>query len=116
MQTIHLENRLTFKYVGEYRDMDKWEYVGLLRHTPFRKTYDPRLDESADVSTGPSYVAWARLPAGVDAQAWAKAIRDSFTRQGCACEHDCCGCQSTSARVDVRGRRVRIRLGVSFNY
>jgi hypothetical protein len=117
MEHLTAGRRTTHKYVGSYRHLDAWVHVGTVRHTPFRKVYDPRRDENAGLESGPTFVAFARLPAGADMTLWRAAIEDSLSSHGCAHEHDCCGCPSHHARVrPYRGRVVRIILGVSYNY
>ena len=115
MDTLHVARHVTRKFVGTFRHLDAWDELGTIRHTPFRKVYNPARDE--DLSDGPSYVAFARLPAGADVKEWCLAIEDSMSSHGCSHEYDCCGCASHYARVyPYRGRVVRISVGVSYNY
>ncbi|VWC39747.1 hypothetical protein BLA23254_06874 [Burkholderia lata] len=116
MNTLHVERRVTRKFVGAFQHLDAWDELGTVKHTPFRKVYSPARDDGADVSNGPVYVAFARLPAGVNAAEWRSAIEDSISTYGCAHEHDCCGCASRHARVTpYRSRVVRISVAVWYN-
>lgn len=117
MQRTHAYARLTHKYVGTHKHLDRHRYVGSVNLTPPQVVERPGPD--ADFSEGNRYVQFARLPAGLSAKQrreLASAIEDENTSHGCSHEYDCCGCASYHARAQVRGRRLYLRVAVSFNY
>lgn len=112
METIQLNRRLTHRYVGTYAHEDNWEGVGTARLTPPRA-----VAEGNGIDDGGTYIRWAILPAGQDAEASARALQDTLSKHGCHHEYDCCGCRSLDTRVIHRhGRRLVLRTQVSFNY
>jgi hypothetical protein len=112
METIQLNRRLTHHYVGTYAHEDNWAGVGTARLTPPREVV-----EGNGLDDGGTYIRWATLPAGQDVEASAQALEDTLSKHGCHHEYDCCGCRSVSTRVIHRhGRRLVLRIRVSFNY
>ena len=114
MERIHLEQRLTHRYVGTYDYLDEWDYVSpepaLL--TPMRE-----VEPGNGYDEGGTYIRWATLPRGVNRAQAIRALEDSLSRWGCAHEWDCCGCASYSTRVLHRhGRRVVLQTSVTYNY
>jgi hypothetical protein len=93
-----LSIRKTYKYVGEYSHLDDWETVGLYRVISQRG-----LQDADEVGFGETrqyeMIVWAKPPkreALPDVSQIKHALHSEFTYSGCACEHDCCGCISTS--------------------
>jgi hypothetical protein len=113
MEKVYLERRLTHRYVGTYRHLDRWRSLGgVARITPYRE-----VDAGNGYDEGGTYVRWATLPRGVDRDAACRALEDALSRWGCAHEYDCCGCASYTTRVQHRhGRRVVLKTRVSYNY
>jgi hypothetical protein len=112
MNTHPLSLRLTHRYVGTFRHLDEWRYLGAAKVTPGRI-----VDPGNGYDEGRTYIRWATLPPGVDRDAACRALVDTFSRWGCAHEYDCCGCASYTTRVLHRhGRRVVLETRVSYNY
>ena len=114
METVHLYERKTHKYVDSYRHLDREEYVCTVKLTPQVCVIEPK-----DFDDGGTYVRFGRIPAGAsakDRRDILKAARDTFTQWGCAHEHDCCGCQLISTSASLVGRTLRVVTSVSFNY
>lgn len=110
MQTVHVYQRLTNRYVDSYRHLDRSKFLGTVKITP------PRLvREANDYDDGGTYLLHARAPAG--SPNLTHALRDTLSHHGCSHEYDCCGCRSVSARVrKVSARDYVIVQSVSFNY
>lgn len=114
-ETIHLETRLTRRYVGTHKHLDAWRDVGTAKVLPQRLVRQPR-DEEAYYDEG-TYLVRARIPAGQDPKLSAQALADHFTTWGCSHEYDCCGCRSTTARVKRLSRRdFAVFFDASRNY
>ena len=112
MFPIFLSRRMTHRYVGTYRHLDKWRDIGTATLTPQRE-----VDPGNGYDEGGTYIRWATLPKGIDRDAACRALEDTMSQWGCAHEYDCCGCASYTTRVLHRhGRRVVLKTRVSFNY
>lgn len=112
METLHLSTRLTHRYVGTYKHLDRWQNVGPVRLTPGRV-----VAESNGYDEGNTYVRWATVPRGQSVDKTVRALEDTLSSHGCAHEWDCCGCASYSTRVIHRhGRRLVLKTSVSYNY
>lgn len=111
-EIIHLQRRLTHRYVGAYQHLDNWEYVGRA------KLLAPRLvDPGNDYDDAGTYLLHAKIPVGQDAEKSRRALEDRFTRWGCAHDYDCCGCVSTRATVKrVTPRTFSVLVRKSRNY
>ena len=109
---VHLERRITHRYVGTYQHLDEWRYVGKA------KVLAPRvIDEGNDYDDVGTYLMHAHIPAGQDPKQTQRALADYFTSEGCAHEYDCCGCVSTRARVKrLTPRTFSILVRKSRNY
>lgn len=114
MENLYLRIRLSHKYVGTYRHLDKWRYVGTVRLTPPKQL--PSLDDDPDPSEGPTYVQVGRLPRGMDPKVVIRALEDTLSAHGCAHEWDCCGCPSYRAEATIHRRRIRVITSVTYNY
>lgn len=88
-------------YVGSYAHLDPWHEIGSAEILS-RGAEPTDLDESCEptdiymllrVTLNAGAVGLDDQPVG-DAEI-ARAIKDSFSRAGCAHEWDCCGCVST---------------------
>jgi len=112
MQTIHLERRLSHRYVDTYDHLDEWQDIGTAKLTP------PKLvREGNSYDEGGTYLRWATIPRGQNLKLSAAALADSLTRVGCHHEWDCCGCESVRTRVLHRkGRRFVLVTTVGYNY
>ena len=90
-----LKVRRTNKYVGAYRHLDSWERIGSVKcmmsipkgehgYENYRRTLvvstalDSNYEEVHDVTIDTIIGA----------------LKSVYTSEGCACEHDCCGCVS----------------------
>lgn len=115
MQTINLFTRLTNRYVGTYDHLNDHQHLTTAKVTP------PRVvDPGNDYDQGHTVVRHVVVPSGADRQTARKivrAIEDTFTRYGCAHEHDCCGCASYSTRAKrVARNRYVATTRVTYNY
>jgi hypothetical protein len=109
---IHLERRVTHRYVGEYQHLDEWQDVGRAKVFPPRKIEDGNGHDDAG-----TYLMHAKIPAGQDPEASRQALADRYTRWGCSHEYDCCGCLSTSAKVKrLTPRTFSVLIRQSRNY
>lgn len=94
MTTHTLEVRETHKYVGTYQHLDRWREIGSARVIGTGQTFKDY--ENPEETTVVRHTLTVHSDA-TDAEI-AQALRDTFTREGCAHEYDCCGCWSHSAR------------------
>lgn len=119
MEALHLEQRLTHRYVGTYSHLDEWRDV-TATSAPAILTPPKMVDPGNNYDEGGTYLLWAtlpRLPRRADRADAAQALEDTLSSWGCHHEYDCCGCASYSTRVLRRkGRRVLLRMTVSRNY
>ena len=117
MEALHLELRLTHRYVGTYSHLDEWRSFGA---APARLTPPKMVDPGNGYDEGGTYLRWAtlpRLPRRADRADAARALEDTLSSWGCHHEYDCCGCASYRTRVLRRkGRRVLLRTTVGYNY
>ena len=117
MEALHLELRLTHRYVGTYRHLDEWRSLG---SAPVILTPPKMVDPGNGYDEGGTYLRWAtlpRLPRRADRVDAARALEDSLSSWGCHHEYDCCGCASYSTLVvRSKGRRVLLRTTVGYNY
>lgn len=87
-----LTERITRRYVDDYRHLDRNDDVGVYKLlTHFSPGEEPEFDES-----------WERIlevevayPRTITFKRFKQIIHDTFSKHGCACSHDCCGCVST---------------------
>ena len=113
METLHLERRLTHRYVGTYAHLDAWVDIST---APAKLTPPKMVAPGNGYDEGGTYLRWATLPRVNRVQA-VRALEDALSRHGCHHEHDCCGCASYSTRALHRhGRRVVLETRVSYNY
>jgi hypothetical protein len=117
MEVLHLEQRVTHRYVGTYSHLDEWQDVC---SAPVILTPGKLVKPGNDYDEGNTYLRWAtlpRLPRRADRTHAAGALEDMLSSWGCHHEYDCCGCASVSTRVLRRkGRRVLLRTTVTRNY
>jgi len=112
MELIHLHKRLTNRYVGTYRHLDQWAYVGVVKLLGGRL-----VDEGNGIDDTGTYVSRVVAPVSLKHRDLRRAIRSHFSQSGCAHEYDCCGCTSTSANVRrVSPREYVLTLSYSRNY
>lgn len=111
MELVNLYVRKTHKYRDGWADNDSWEFAGTLKFTPPKEVHSGNgYDEGA------TYVRYARLPSGYDWRSVAKSVRDTMSHSGCRHDYDCCGCATTYARTEKKGRQLKVTLRVSYNY
>ena len=117
MKRVHLEQRVTHRYVGAYAHLDEWRDLGA---APARLTPPKMVDPGNGYDRGGTYLRWAtlpRLPRRADRADAARALEDMLSSYGCAHEWDCCGCATHDTQALRRlGRRVLLRTTVTFNY
>ena len=89
----NLAIRKTYKYVGTYRDMDNWQPIGT-----FFIQGETRWNETFDGWSGVTIVA-VREDAGIERGQIIDALVSNFEVGGCSCDHDCCGCLSTTVQT-----------------
>lgn len=89
-----LEVRETHEYVGTYQHLDRWREIGWARVIGTEQISVDRENPEETTVVRHTLTVHADAP---DAEI-AQAIRDTFTRAGCAHEWDCCGCWSHYAR------------------
>lgn len=122
MDMIYPSIRLTHRYVGSWKHLDRWaDQLPGVKMTPARETQPPGGPEGDRFEDGGTYVRYATLPAGLTRKQRAdyrQALADSMTSEGCSHEYDCCGCAShyTRAFPTRDPRRVLLRTHVSYNY
>lgn len=85
-----LEIRETHKYVGSYKHMDDWTGIGKLSTVM-------SVDKADDSGEYGVVFKIVRVESDADADQIRKALKDTFTSEGCGCTHDCCGCRSDRA-------------------
>lgn len=116
--TVHtLSVRKTHGYVGSYSHLDKWEDIGIAKVISHKKRLH-RDDEDGSSSYTVQEIMTVKLDEGADKKLIKRAIHDTFSRSGCACQHDCCGCWSIHVR-DVRKRidgSYMVYIGAYQNY
>jgi len=112
MYKVHAYQRTSHSYVDGWRHLDNDEFVATVKLTPAKQIADGKsFDE------GGTWVQYARAPAGVSIPKLIQALRDTMGGSNCRHEHDCCGCASSSVRIQHLGsRRLMVRTQVSFNY
>ena len=117
MKRVHLEKRVTYRYVGAYAHLDEWRDLG---GTTARLTPPICVNPGNRYDEGGTYLRWAtlpRLPQRADRADAVRALEDMLSSHGCAHERDCCGCASHNTQaLRRRGRRVLLRTTVTFNY
>jgi hypothetical protein len=105
--------RLTHRYVGTCKHLDRWSFKA------FRVTFTPErlVDRGNRFDDYGATIRWATLPAGVDRALVERAIVETLSREGCHHDYDCCGCLSYRVRVLHRkGRRLVLKTTYSRNY
>lgn len=110
-----LSLRLTHRYVGEYQHEDEWRTIGFV--DVLREIRLEPDDEGNPANAGTSII----MALCIDVIARDKieqALIDTFSRHGCACEHDCCGCVSRAVieAKPVTGDLWKLKVGLSRNY
>lgn len=86
----NLEIRNTHKYVGTYRHMDDWTVIGTVNTVM-------SVDKADDKGECGVVFKIVRVESDADHDQIRKALKDTFTSEGCSCMHDCCGCRSDKA-------------------
>jgi hypothetical protein len=94
MSRIDLEIRETHKYVGPYRHLDRWREIGWARVIESGVVEKDWENPEETTVTRTVLTVHSEAPEAEIEQA----IRDVFTKEGCAHEYDCCGCWSSYAQ------------------
>lgn len=107
-----IESRLTHRYVDSAAHMDQWGPQVTVKVLGGRV-----LDTGNGYDVGPTTRFTVVAPKTADAAYVTKALRDTFSYQGCSHEYDCCGCGSSSAHIRKVKRGVfSVLLSTSRNY
>lgn len=116
MTTTHtLSLRKTHKYVGTYRDLDKWEDIGTVTELASATIH---VDEEDPCETTVTRIfVCAECPEPRTDAEIENALHDVYSSHGCAHEYDCCGCWSTSVvEVKKHGAIHEVVTSSSRNY
>ena len=114
-----LSIRLTRKFVGTYKYLDKWMPVGSYeveaKSDPAVNMDDPEDPCEPTTQTLFIYVEPDEETQDNDVD---QALEDCLGSCGCACEHDCCGCWSTYVtNIKMLGKNYwRVEICSSRNY
>ena len=112
-----LSYRATRKYVGTYAYLDDWTDLGTiveLATSGVVSSGDPGDGTDPMVETK---IVRIESDGASEPGVIRTAIEDSYTSDGCACEHDCCGCRSWSAiAAPIGGDVWRVVISSSRNY
>lgn len=92
--TMLLEKRLTHHYVGTYRHLDDWENIGECEIMNSAEMKGGDEEDYCEPRLSFLYLKVFNVKDGIGEDSIADAIYDKFSRHGCACSHDCCGCRS----------------------
>jgi len=113
MATFHnLYNRLTFKYISAYRDLDQMEYVGDVVIPAWTVTA-----EGQDYDEGSTMFTMIRRPVKIPHEHFVAGLENEFNYSGCSHEYDCCGCASSYATIRRMGnRKYYVRRTIRYNY
>jgi hypothetical protein len=110
--TIYLRERLTHRYVDEYRHLDAENYIGEVKMLGITRSVAPR-----GYDDGGQYHFRVVAPTHLKHLDLCSAIHDTLSHHGCSHEHDCCGCANRFASVKrVSKREYCVRMFVSYNY
>jgi hypothetical protein len=92
-----LRKRLTHKYVGQYQHLDSWKDIGEMKVISKADAPDENEDDPDPCDAVTHFkMVQVNQDDDVSDDEIAEALADSFSSQGCGCEHDCCGCRSYS--------------------
>lgn len=109
---ITLSKRLTRKYVGTWRHLDRWVDICKAKMLAGRKVKDGNGYEY-----GSTWRYTVIAPKAVDPKVFRRALEDEFSAWGCSHDYDCCGCASTSATATrIKGRQWRLEIETAYNY
>lgn len=107
--------RETFKFVGAYQHEDTWRSIGSC------EVYAGEATCTDETDICEPHLQVNMVEVQVDTRATRKdikqALEQTFTKSGCAHEHDCCGCRSFYASAKHVGRNVyRLTITSSRNF
>lgn len=88
---IDLAIRKTHKYVGTYADLDEWASIGQAEILSQSSQVD---EEDICEHTTNTLMVKVTVDDTTTEDDIRQALMASFSHQGCAHEHDCCGCWS----------------------
>jgi hypothetical protein len=110
-----LSKRLTHRYVGTCRDMDRWEPVGTM--VELQSSSVPPID-TEEASEGPMTTKLIAVDSDRPKEEVEQALRDRFNRHGCSHSYDCCGCPShrVAGLKEVSGKLYEVEIKTTFNY
>lgn len=121
MHAQSIELRKTRTYVGTFQHLDEWQEIGTAeiymteaKHVGDDDGEEPDFTEPM-VQHG--LVHFTKLNDGVTQAQVLQALRDSFTKNDCHHEYDCCGCRSfTASAKHVAGPVYKLTIGSSRNF
>jgi hypothetical protein len=108
--------RKTHQFVGTWQHEDQWDHMGSV--VVQQKISQITDDEDCCDPTITNMICEVTLAFGVDRENVRQALRDTFTKQGCSHDWDCCGCVSTSVRrvKHIHGNTFVVSTYSSRNY
>jgi hypothetical protein len=114
--SMFLFERLTRRYVDEYRHLDSHRPMGQIRVLPRKRTEEGngfddlgRFVRLVEVS--------AKMAKTETSKTINRALKETFTHWGCSHDHDCCGCQLVTASVQkTSNRRWLVRESIGRNF
>ena len=110
-EKFDLDERLTFKYNDGFSHEDEWQKFG-----------DAQIEaSSSDDNDRATFMITCITDEECSMQRIRRALFQNFSRSGCGCEHDCCGCVSAHAQITFLTRIVgvwyfRVDVFYSSNY
>lgn len=93
-----LEKRVTHGYVGTYKYLDKWEFVGEFEEIGAKDLPTDGTDHTEPLSQ----LVYVLVKSDKPDSEIRQALHDHYTSWGCAHEYDCCGCRSYQAGDEKR--------------
>ena len=110
--TIHIYDRLTYRYHDAWRHLDGEQYIGEAKQLGLTRRIQP-----AGYDDGGEYHFRVIAPSALKGRDLSRPISQTLSGSSCTHEYDCCGCASTRASVRRIDRRTySVKLAVSFNY
>jgi hypothetical protein len=117
---VEIELRKTRTYVGTFQHLDDWKAIGAATIYMREAEAADRDGEEPDF-TEPmvqhGLVHFAAIQEGVTEGEIVQALRDTFTKNDCHHEYDCCGCRSFRASAKhVAGPVYKLTIRSSRNF
>jgi hypothetical protein len=109
---IHLEERLTHRYIDAYRHLDESRYIGVVKELGITRSVAP-----TGYDDGGEYHFRVVAPTHLKGQDLTRAIGSTLSHSDCDHEYDCCGCARQYASVKrVSKREYCVKVRTSYNY